>query len=145
MRLQLISGSVIGSLAKGLFVSGNVCGNAAENLRKFEKSFHCVRKECGNSAESLQKIRGDLPTTFCNDPFLNDPISELLSLWMCVCTGWQYLGNSTKGTRNWSTSSCETVWQASLIALKSLLPNCAPKPTRIRERQTGSCRERESV
>ena len=67
----------MGSLAKGYL--RKVCGNSAENLRKFAKNtFYCVRKGCGNSAESLRKFRGNLRKIFCNDPFPNDPISELL-------------------------------------------------------------------
>ena len=50
----------------------NFCGKFAET------TFHCARKGCGNSAESLQKFRGNLRNIFCNDPFPNDPISELL-------------------------------------------------------------------
>ena len=58
-------------------------GVFAESLRKFcgkfaETTFHCARKGCGNSAESLRKFRGNLRKLFCNDPFPNDPISELL-------------------------------------------------------------------
>ena len=53
-------------------------GGFAASLRKFcgkfaETTFYCARKGCGNSAEILRKI-------FCNDPFPNNPISELLSL-----------------------------------------------------------------
>ena len=32
----------------------------------------------GKGAETLQKFRGYFQTNFCNDPFPNDPISELL-------------------------------------------------------------------
>ena len=58
-------------------------GVFAESLRKFcgkfaETRFYCARKGCGNSAESLRKFRGNLRKIFCNDPFPNDPISELL-------------------------------------------------------------------
>ena len=67
----------MGSLAKGFL--RKVCGSSAENSRKFAKNtFYCVRKGCRNSAESLRKFRGNLQKFFCNDPFPNDPISELL-------------------------------------------------------------------
>ena len=59
-------------------------GVFAESLRKFcgkfaETTFYCARKGCGISAESLRKFRGNLRKFFCNDPFPNDPISELLN------------------------------------------------------------------
>ena len=59
-------------------------GVFAEILRKFcgkfaETTFYCARKGCGNSAESLRKFRRNLRKIFCNDPFPNDPISELLT------------------------------------------------------------------
>ena len=67
----------MGSLAKGFL--RKVCGNSAENLRKSKtritapgKSAEIPQKECGDFAESLRKV-------FCNDPFPNDPISELLT------------------------------------------------------------------
>ena len=59
----------MGSLAKGFL--RKVCGKFAET------TFYCARKGCGNSAESLRKFRGNLRKLFCNDPFPNDPISEL--------------------------------------------------------------------
>ena len=62
-----------GSLAKGFL--RKVCGNSAESSRKFDKNtFRCVRKVCRNSAESC----GNLRNIFWNDPFPNDPMSELL-------------------------------------------------------------------
>ena len=68
----------MGSLAK-VFLP-KVCGNSAENSRKFARNtFYCVRKGCGNSAESLRKFRGHLQKIFCNEPFPNDLISELLN------------------------------------------------------------------
>ena len=48
------------------------CGKFAET------TFYCARKGCGNSVESLRKFRGNLRKFFCNDPFPNDPTSELL-------------------------------------------------------------------
>ena len=64
----------MGSLAKGSL--RKVCGNSAESLLKFAThTFYCVRKGCGNSA-----VRGNLRKIFCNDPFPNDPISEMLKL-----------------------------------------------------------------
>ena len=70
-----VSSSLVGSLAKGFFaeVLRKVCGNLRETRS------YSVRKGCGNSAESLRKFRGKLQTNFCNDPFPNHPISELLS------------------------------------------------------------------
>ena len=62
----------MGSLAKRFL--RKVCGNSAENSRKFAKhTFYCVRTGCRNSAESLRKFA----ELFSNDP-PNDPISELL-------------------------------------------------------------------
>ena len=67
----------MGTIAKGFL--RKVCGNSAAILRKFAKSpFYCVRKGCGNSAEILRKVCGNLRKLFYNDPFPNDPISELL-------------------------------------------------------------------
>ena len=34
-----------------------------------------------NSAESLRKFRGNLRKRFCDDPFANDRMNELLRLW----------------------------------------------------------------
>ena len=46
------SSSLMGLLAKGSL--RKVCGNSAENSRKFAKhAFYCGRKGCGNSAESF--------------------------------------------------------------------------------------------
>ena len=65
----------MGSLAKESL--RKVCGASAENSRKYEKLHFMllrqerVRKFCGK----LQKFRAKC---FCNDPFPNDPISELL-------------------------------------------------------------------
>ena len=61
------------------------CGKFAEILRKFCGKFadttsYCARKGCGNSAESLRKFRRNSRKIFCNDPFPNDPISELLKM-----------------------------------------------------------------
>ena len=63
--------SLMGSLATGF------CGKFAEILRKFlGNTFYCSRKFCGN----LQKIGGNFRKFSCNDPFPNDPISELLRI-----------------------------------------------------------------
>ena len=51
------------------------CSKLEEQTARGEaQGKNCVRKGCGNSAEILRKI-------FCNDPFPNDPISELLKEW----------------------------------------------------------------
>ena len=61
---------LLGSLAKGF--SRKVCGNSAETSRKVAKHvFCCVRKGRGNLSESLRNI-------FCNHPFPNDLMTELL-------------------------------------------------------------------
>ena len=60
----------MGSLAKGFL--RKVCGNSAESSRKLR--FIAP----GKGAEILRKFRGNLRKMFCNDPFPNDPISELL-------------------------------------------------------------------
>ena len=77
----------MGSLAKGFFFR-KVCGDSVENSRKFkEKRFITsgklsrVRKFCGEFAEISQKFVENLRKMFCNDPFPNNPISELLTLW----------------------------------------------------------------
>ena len=67
------SSSRMGSLAKGsLRIFG---GNSAENLRKFAK---IQLKGRENSAEVCEIFANFLRIIFCNDPFSNDPISELL-------------------------------------------------------------------
>ena len=74
----------MGSLVKGFL--RKVHGNSAETSRKSEKYVvlhqERVRKFCGKFAEFC----GNLRTIFCNDPFPNGPISELLikgvSNWM---------------------------------------------------------------
>ena len=73
------SSSLMASLAKGFLrkMLGIFCGEFAEICKN---TFYCVRKGCRNSAECLQNIRGDFRKIFCNDPFSNDPISELLIL-----------------------------------------------------------------
>ena len=60
----------MGSLAKGFLrnVLRKFCRKFAETCKN---AVYCVRKECGNSAENQRKY-------FCNNPFPNDPISELL-------------------------------------------------------------------
>ena len=67
---MMVSSSLMGSLAKGFL--RKVCGNSAESLRKLR--FIAP----GKGAEILRKFRGNLRKIFCNDPFPNDPISELL-------------------------------------------------------------------
>ena len=69
----------MGSLAKGFL--RKVCGNSAENSRKFAKKYFSLRQErvrkfCGKFEEILRNLQN----FFCNDPFPNDPISELLTL-----------------------------------------------------------------
>ena len=69
----------MGSLAKGFL--RKVCGNSAEILRKVRGNYVLLRQErarkfCGKFAE----IRVNLRKLFCNDPFPNDPVSELLTL-----------------------------------------------------------------
>ena len=72
-----ISSSLMGSLAKGSL--RKACGNSAENLRKFCRKYVSLRQErvrkfCGKFADISRRLR----KIFCNDPFPNDPISELL-------------------------------------------------------------------
>ena len=78
----LTNGLLMGSLAKGFL--RKVCGNSAEILRKIRGNYVLLR------AESLRKFRGNLRKFFCDDPFPNDPISELLILsasifFLCCC------------------------------------------------------------
>ena len=61
----------MGPLAKGFL--RKVCGNFAESSRKLR--FIAP----GKGAGILRKFRGNLRKIFWNDPFPNDPISELLS------------------------------------------------------------------
>ena len=62
-----------GVVSEGFFAESlrKFCGKFAENyvLLRQERA----RKFCGKFAE----IRGNLRKIFCNDPFPNDPISEL--------------------------------------------------------------------
>ena len=72
-----------GVVSEGVFAesSRKFCGKFAEicnNKKKRLLRQERLRKFCRNSAESLQKLRGNLRKVFCNDPFPNDPISELL-------------------------------------------------------------------
>ena len=60
----------------GCIKFGPVEGFFAEILRKLCGNLHFIAP--GNSAEILRKARGNLRNIFCNDPFPNDPISELL-------------------------------------------------------------------
>ena len=62
----------MGSLAKGFL--RKLCGKFAEIC----KEMHLIAP--GKGAEILRKFRGNLRKIFCNDPFPNDPISELLSI-----------------------------------------------------------------
>ena len=69
----------MGSLAKGFW--RKVCGNFREKFAEICKNYVLLRQErvwkfCGKFAE----IRGNLRKILCNDPFPNDPISELLIL-----------------------------------------------------------------
>ena len=70
----------------------------------------CCKKNCRNSPESVRisaEIRFNVSgtsvnqTCFCNDPFPNDPISELLTLmisskstWECMWHGWSMIGKT---------------------------------------------------
>ena len=72
-----IDSTLMGSLAKGFFAESlrKFCGKFAEICRKYVLlRQERVRKFCGK----LRKFRGKLRKIFCNDPFPNDPISELL-------------------------------------------------------------------
>ena len=60
-----------GVVSEGCFWQ-KVCGNSAESSWKL-----CFIAP-GKGAEILQKFRRDLQKISCNDPFPNDPISELL-------------------------------------------------------------------
>ena len=62
-----------GVASEGVFAESlrKFCRHSAENLQKFRFN--------ASSAESLRKFRGNLQNIFCNDPFPNDPISELLT------------------------------------------------------------------
>ena len=65
----------MGSLAKGSL--RKVCGNSAEICKKYVSlRQERVRKFCGKFAEISRRLR----KIFCNDPFPNDPISELLRI-----------------------------------------------------------------
>ena len=67
----------MGSLAKCFFRT--VCRNSVESSRKFNKKTSLTTS--GKGAEILRKLRkfrGKLRKCFCNGPFPNDPISELL-------------------------------------------------------------------
>ena len=64
----------MGSLAKGFL--RKVYGNSAENSRKIR--FIAPGKDAEILRKVLRKFRGNLRKIFCNDPFPNDPISELL-------------------------------------------------------------------
>ena len=71
-KKQGLEGQGMGSLVKGF------CGKFAENLRKFAKKYillrqERVRKVCGKSCGICAKF-------CCNDPFPDDPKSELLIL-----------------------------------------------------------------
>ena len=66
----------MGSLAKGFL--RKVCGNSAESSRKLR--FIAP----GKGAEILRKFSGNLRNMFCNDPFPNDPISELLKYFLGI-------------------------------------------------------------
>ena len=53
-----LSGSLMGSLAKGFFFRRKFCRNCVENLWKFAKMcFYCLRKECGTSQSEVRGHR----------------------------------------------------------------------------------------
>ena len=69
-----------GVVSEGVFAESlrKFCGK----LRKFYQKYVLLRQErvrkfCGK----LQTFRGNLQKIFCNDPFPNDPMSELLNPW----------------------------------------------------------------
>ena len=75
-----------GAISEGIFVE-----IFAETLRKIREILQTyvvlyIRKDCGNSVQSLWKSRGNFQTNFCNYPFPNDPISELL-----ILRGWVHM------------------------------------------------------
>ena len=99
----------MGLLAKEF--CGKFCGNSAENLPKFaEMRFIAPGKRCGNSAEFARKFSGNSAEMFCNDPFPNIPISELLikelgqlhdgNRTLCLSIHW---ANPGHGLRNSNT------------------------------------------
>ena len=62
-----------------------VWGNSAEIMRKVRGNYVLLRQEkVRKFYGSLRKFRGNLRKISCNDPFPNDPISELLKI---VCSG----------------------------------------------------------
>ena len=68
-----------GVVSEGVFAESlrKFCGKFAEICRKYVLlRQERVRKFCGK----LRKFRGKLRKIFCNDPFPNDPISELLKI-----------------------------------------------------------------
>ena len=70
----------MGSLVKGFL--RKVCGNSAENTRKFEKKKKKQEKvfiASGKGVEIQVKVWEILRNLFCNHPFPNDPTSELLT------------------------------------------------------------------
>ena len=72
--VQVVSSSLMGSLAKGLFLR-KVCGNSVQLSQKYVLLRHeRVRKFCVKFVEVSRKFA----ESFCNDPFPNSPISELL-------------------------------------------------------------------
>ena len=78
----LCNSSRMGSLAKGFLPkvcrnSAEVCGNLKKKKKKRKNVWlrqERVQKFCGK----LRKYRGNLRNLFCNDPFPDDPRSELL-------------------------------------------------------------------
>ena len=83
-----------GALAK-VFLQ-KLGGNSSENVRQER-----VRKFCGKFAKFL----GDFQRNFCNDPFLNDPLSEWLTLMVsskstgeCTWDDWSMSRNTSHGT-----------------------------------------------
>ena len=61
-------------LTYGVVSEGGFRGNSAEILRKVRGNYVLLRQK------RVRKFRGNLRKIFCNDPFPNDSISELLIL-----------------------------------------------------------------
>ena len=67
----------MGSSGK-VFFWRKVCGNSAGKFAEICNKYVLLHQEMG--AESLRKFSGHLRKLFCNDPFPNNLISELLKL-----------------------------------------------------------------
>ena len=84
---MFVGSSLMGSLAKAFLAKHfvEVLWKIGENLQK------CVllhQERVRNFCGKLRKFRRSFQTNFCNDPFLNDIISELLS----SCSGVAIIG-----------------------------------------------------